>query len=103
MTRLKILPAMFLPEPDYKISGKSFAGALTGIGYNPREWVYAQNEPDQYMFWTRDWKLLWDNRLYNMNTDIPEQNPILPDHDNPVSTRARTVLDSIRAIIEDKY
>jgi len=30
-----------------------------------------------------------------MNTDIPEQNPILPDKDTPESALARAGMDSI--------
>ena len=94
-----LLELLNLPEPEYKISGKSFAGALTGDSYNPRRWVYAQIGPDKCMVRTRDWKLLWDNRLYNMSTDPYEKTPIPQEKDTPESGRARTMLDSIKTTI----
>lgn len=90
-----ILGMLDLPEPEYEISGKSFAGALTGKNYTPRDWVYAQKSPGKYMIRSRDWKLLGDGKIFDMKSDIHEESPILPDQDTPESERARTELDSI--------
>jgi arylsulfatase A len=85
-----------LPGPEFETDGRSFAGAITGSGYTPREWVYSQKDAGEgYMIRTDDWKLLGDGRLYDMNSDPLEENPIVEGADTPESSLARTGLDSI--------
>jgi arylsulfatase A-like enzyme len=92
-----------LSGPEFKIDGQSFAGAITGSEYTSREWVFSQvNNGNGYMIRTRDWKLLGDGRLYDMNSDPFEENPIVGEEDTPESRSARTGLDSILSHLHEK-
>jgi arylsulfatase A len=84
-----------LPLPDYDIDGKSFAGILTGADYDPRDWVYSEKAGMEYMVRSKQWKLLPDGKLFDMNSDIHEKAPIMPAEDTPASAVARATLDSI--------
>ncbi len=84
-----------LPPPDYSIDGQSFAGIFTGDNYSPRQWVYSEHQGMKYMVRSKNWKLLPDGKLFDMRSDIHEQNPIMEDDDTPASARARSTLDSI--------
>jgi len=93
-----------LPGPEFETDGQSFAGAITGSGYTSREWVYSQkNAADGYMIRTRDWKLVGDGRLFDMNSDPYEKNPIAKGEDTPESNLARTGLDSILTNLRKGY
>ena len=90
--------------PDKKIDGRSFKAALFGENYEKRDWVFSQKKPgDGYMLRTEDWKLMWDGRLFDMENDPYEQNPIMADQDDALSGVARTRLDSItRSLVGQK-
>jgi arylsulfatase A len=84
-----------LPPAAYEIDGQSFAGVLTGQGHDPREWVYTEKAGMDYMVRSKDWKLLPGGKLFDMRSDIHEENPILESADTPASAKARVTLDSI--------
>ena len=90
-----------IPLPEHEIDGISFVPGIMGAQGNKREWVFSQKKAgDGYMVRTRDWKLLWDGRLYDMSADPYEQQPFLPDSDTEASASARSNLDSItRALL----
>ncbi len=86
-----------LPQPDYKINGRSFAPALAGSEFESREWVYSQKEkdPPQFMIRTGDWKLVWDGNLFDMRNDSLETNPISLENSSEAELKARQELESI--------
>ena len=81
---------------DRELDGSSFAPLLRGKDRPGRTWVYAEEsvlpkpggvEPSQAssgLRWVRNaaWKLYNDGRLYDMQEDPLEQNPILDDRDS---------------------
>ena len=69
--------------PAAELDGVSFAPQLQGQKGNPREWIYCFNEPvpspqTRPVIFARDqrWKLYNDGRLYDITSDVLEQNPV---------------------------
>ena len=56
----------------------------------------------EYMVRSKDWKLLPDGKLFDMRSDIHEENPILESGDTPASAKARVTLDSIMMELREK-
>ena len=91
-----LLELLELPEQEFEIDGKSFAPALRGEEYVPREWVYSErNQGERYMVRTREWKLLWTGELFDMKADEYEKSPIRQKDDSPRSSAARAELKEI--------
>ena len=99
-----------IPYPkDYLLDGSSFAPLLLGKGSSSRNWVYAEGFPlpkpggtdpsgpvtnDRWVRTTR-WKLYNDGRLFDMEADIREEHPILPEEDSRESKKNRKELGNI--------
>ena len=81
-----------LPE-GVMIDGRSFASRILGKSGNPREWVYNQFEGEAWIR-TKDWKLYRDDRLFDMNRDPDEKDPILPESDSDTTAKIRGKLES---------
>jgi arylsulfatase A len=92
------------------IDGKSFLPQLRGETGTPRQWIFihyqrnASNEPQRFAR-TNRWKL-YDTgtftragKLYDIENDPLEQNPIAPGH-SPESDQARTTLQTVIDNIE---
>lgn len=88
---------------DMPIDGKSFLPQLRGEKGHPREWIFCYydprwgNRPKRCFVRDKRWKLYANGDLYDIKTDVLEQNP------NPVGpeaadvrTRLQEVLDSIK-------
>ena len=83
MPTMAAMTGAALPKGDV-LDGVSFAPQLRGKQGSPREWIYSYleaipgPEPDPTIF-ARDqrWKLYSDGRLFDINNDVLEQNPIL--------------------------
>ena len=102
------LPTMFeaanikFPE-NYIIDGKSFYPQLIGKEGNPRDWVFFHfdsaggrfRRPIQRFLRNRFWKLYEDGRMFNMENDLYEKNPILPENDSEESKSHRNILNPI--------
>lgn len=90
------------PLPDVQIDGVSFLPQIKGQKGTPRDYTYCfyhpnkKTKPDQHemRIFVRDkhWKLYHDERLYNLDKDPLEQNPIFIDTDTPESKAARVKL-----------
>jgi arylsulfatase A len=91
-----------LPATAYEIDGQSFAGILTGEEYASRDWVYSEKAGTEYMVRSKDWKLHPDGKLFDMRSDIHEENPIMESVDTPASAKARATLDSIMMELRDE-
>lgn len=93
---------------EAKLDGVSFAGRLLGNGKSPRIFAYCEEavlpkpggvEPDgtsSGLKWVRNqnWKLYNDGRLFQMDQDPFEKNPLLSVADNDSQTKARAFLQS---------
>lgn len=66
------------PPSGVTIDGHSFAPGLRGACWSPREWVYTEW---QGRSWIRDerWKLYGDGKLFDMNADPEEKEPVGAD------------------------
>lgn len=91
------------PMPTFNVDGVSFAGLLTGDDYTPRDWIYAL-EPRRKIIClrTRDWKLLSNGALFDMQNDPEEKNPIRPGTGNPESKRIRSELQAILSDLTER-
>lgn len=89
-----------LPSGDV-IDGVSFAPQLRGRQGKPRDWIYMYNEPipgpiPNPTIFARDhrWKLYNDGRLYDISTDVLEQNPVTQGG-SEARAKLQAVLDSM--------
>ena len=92
------------------VDGVSFKSVLTGEGNSPRDWVYIHQDPRPG--WDKDrfrlirlarearYKLYEDGRLFDMQDDPFERQPITVANDSPPQRAARVrlqgVLDSMK-------
>lgn len=87
-----------LPE-DRIIDGHSFAYRLLGTPGEPREWIYTQWQGKSWVR-THRWKLYDDRRLYDLEKDKMEENPIplyaQSDEAAAVRKRLKGVFQSLR-------
>ncbi len=88
---------------ERNLDGSSFAPLLLDKGRSARSWVYAEGSvlpkpggvepsgPDPKSKWVRNaaWKLYNNGRLFNMETDPQEKEPILPEDDSKQSREIR--------------
>ena len=63
-------------------------------GKTGRQWIYAQND-DKFAIIKRNWKLRELGRLYDLQLDPFEDNPILPLNDTSLSATRRQELQTI--------
>jgi arylsulfatase A len=81
------------------IDGRSFVPQLQGKQGDPRDWVYSQMG-DRAWIRTKRWKLYIDGRLYDMENDPMEKDPITPENDSEESSAMRqklqATLDALR-------
>jgi arylsulfatase A-like enzyme len=86
--------------PGFPLDGKSFAPLLLGEEFQSREWVYGEAKGKQGIR-TRDWKLVSNGQLFDMENDPEEQNPILAEDDTEASANAREKLEGVLSSISD--
>jgi arylsulfatase A len=65
------------PPQDRIIDGVSFASQLRGRRGRPRDWAYCQSDSKAWIR-TKRWKLYHDGRLFDMEADPREANPVTP-------------------------
>ena len=81
--------------PEGKIiDGRSFLPQIRGRKGKPRKWVfchYQRNPGDPLKRFVRDkrWKLYDDGRLFDLQADPAEKNPIAPGQDSAPAAKAR--------------
>ena len=88
------------------LDGHSLVPTLRGTGRSAREWVFCHYDPRWSSFkkrrWVHDrrWKLYGDGRLFDLETDPREREPILPaardDEARAAVARFQAVLDELR-------
>lgn len=78
---------------DRDIDGQNFLPVLAGASNGLRDWVYQEWEGDGWIR-TREWKLYFDGRLFDMRRDPFEQSPITPADDSEEAAAIRQYLDA---------
>ncbi len=78
---------------DIEIDGHSFSPLILGQPFRPREWVFSEWNKKCWVR-TQDWKLYQDGRLYDMNNDPDEKNPIGKEAAQPELVKIRTKLST---------
>ena len=64
------------------LDGRSFLPQIRGEKGNPREWIFCHydpkwgNRPKKRYVQNKEWKLYEDGRIFNLKTDILEENPL---------------------------
>lgn len=78
------------------LDGHSFASRLIDGQPSPRTWAFAEHGKK---YWVRDrrWKLYDDGRLYDVENDPREREPVLPEAGSPMAASARTRLSKVMA------
>jgi arylsulfatase A-like enzyme len=83
------------------LDGRSFLPQLRGSAERRRDWLFSHydphpgckaNFPPTRLAWDHRWKLYMDGRLFNVDRDIAEQNPIASDAGGPEADAARRKL-----------
>ena len=95
---------------NQRFDGQSFYPRLLGQHVSPREWVFCHFDPrpgwdkDRFRLlrFARDkrFKLYDDGRLYDIENDTLEQQPILTDNDTPPTQAARERLAAVLTKME---
>ncbi len=82
-----------LPE-GVKLDGHSFAARLIDGQPSPRTWAFAEHAKKHWVR-NRRWKLYGDGKLFDVENDPSEKNPIAADASSPDADAARNRLAEI--------
>lgn len=96
--------AMGQPVPaSWQVEGSSFIPVLKGKPESARDWVFAQgrtfdaDSKKKNTAWVRNarWKLYFDGRLFDMQNDVREKQPIAAGEGNVEAKQARKALSQV--------
>ena len=82
------------PPEGVVLDGRSFARQLLGSQGPHREWVYSQAGRRRWWVRNQRWKLYNDGRLFDLENDPREKQPVGPGPDTPESVAARRTLQT---------
>lgn len=93
--------------PGFIMDGRSFYPQLTGKTGNPRDWIFFHFEPmndrtgpgqqfvNQRFIRDHRWKLYEDGRLFDLKSDLEEEEPWFEEDDNSIRGAAREKLEPV--------
>lgn len=97
-------------KAESQIDGRSFVPQLLVRKGDPKGYAFCyygsrrKYDPENVFIRTKNFKLYADNRLFDMQNDHTEQNPILPEKDTPQTAGERKHLQSIlHSILSTRY